>query len=163
MKKGDYAFYKNVKLCVRCGKLSAEPNKVMCLECADKEREYDKKKREKNKEQYKKKDNEKYRRLKEQGICTYCKHEKAMDGKTKCRKCLAKVRYKRNLKKNDIDRSERIAYGLCYICGKDKLMQGKGVCEACYQKRIKSISKIMYMPVSKEWKKENDLLFTKKG
>lgn len=141
----EYHFFKNLGICTYCHKRSAEPNKVLCLECADKGREYDRNKRERHKEEYKKKDKEKYERLKEQGICTYCKHEKAMDGKTKCKKCLAKIRYKRNLKKNDIDRSERISFGLCYICGKNKLMKGKGVCEPCYQKRMISMSKIMYM------------------
>ncbi len=133
----------------------------MCWECIEKEKEYDRNKREKNKDDCKKKDNEKYKILKEQGICTYCKHEKAAGGKTKCNKCLAIIRNRRNSKKTDIDRSERISYGLCYICGKNKLMKGKGVCEICYKKRIESISKIMYMAVSEEWKQDNSFIYKK--
>lgn len=155
----EYQFFKKIGICTSCHKRSAEPNKVLCLECADKSKEYDRNKRERHKEEYKKKDKEKYERLKEQGICTYCKHEKAMDGKTKCKKCLAKIRYKRNLKKNDIDRSERVSFGLCYICGKDELFEDKRVCKRCYDKRIESISKIMYMPVSEEWKRDNNLVY----
>lgn len=157
--KEFYHWYKDNNICVRCRHARAEPNRVMCWKCIEKEKEYDRNKREKNKEECKKRDNKKYKRLKEQGICTYCKHEKAEKGKTKCKKCLAIIRNRRNSKKNGIDRSERVSYGLCYTCGKNKLMEGKRVCEICYQKRIDSISKIMYMPVNETWKEKNNLIF----
>ena len=41
----EYHFYKGLGICVRCHKNEAEPNKVMCLECIDKESEYKKNKR----------------------------------------------------------------------------------------------------------------------
>ena len=59
-------------------------------------------------------------------------------------------------RRQDILRSERPDYGKCYICGKP-VMDGKGVCPECYQKRLESISKIMYMPVNPTWRKESDL------
>lgn len=158
----EYHFYKNLGICVRCHKERAEPHKVMCYECMDKEKEQYQKKLQKNKEQINKRDLDKYYRLKEQGICTYCKHEKAVVGKTKCAKCLAKIRNKRNRNKCDIDRSERVAYGICYICGKDKIIPGKRVCEKCYETRIESIKKIMYLPGNDEWRNDNKLIFKKK-
>lgn len=162
-RKEDYHFYKDLKICVRCHKNPAEPHKVMCLECADKDSEQSRKNRQRNSEERKKRDLDKYNRLKEMGICTYCKHEKAVAGKTKCAKCLAKIRNKRNAKKADIDRSERVAYGICYICGKDKVMDGKGVCEKCYKKRMESIGKIMYLPGSDFWRNDNKLIFRNEG
>ena len=124
----EYHFYKGLGICVRCHKNEAEPNKVMCLECIDKESEYKKNKRSQKLNEQRTNDLNKYYKLKEQGICTYCKHEKAEIGKTKCKKCLAIIRNRRNAKKNDIERSERISYGLCYILVKNKLMKDKGVC-----------------------------------
>ena len=79
--KADYDFYKSIGICVRCHKNMAEPNKIMCFECADMERVRDKEKRKRNHESEKKRDLDKYYRLKEQGVCTYCKHEKAVSGK----------------------------------------------------------------------------------
>ena len=159
----EYHFYKGLGICVRCHKNKAEPNKVMCLECADKDSEYYKNARHRNIEEKHKRDSDKYYALKEEGICTYCKREKAAAGKTKCTRCLAKIRNKRNAKKSDIDRSERVSYGICYICGKEKVIQGKGVCRKCYKTRMESIRKIMYMAGSDYWKNENKLIFRKGG
>lgn len=161
--KEEYDFFKELKICIRCKKEMSEPNKIMCWECQDKEREYDKSKRLKNLEQAKQKDKEKYKRLKVQGICTYCKHEKVNTNTTKCSKCLSKIRNKRRNNKCDIERSERVSYGICYICGKNPLIKGKGVCQQCYQVRLKSINKIMYMRVNDSWKQENNKLFAANG
>lgn len=159
----NYHFYKDLKICVRCHKNSAEPRKVLCLECADRDSKQRKRRRQRNLEETHRKDLEKYYELKEMGICTYCKHEKAVAGKTKCAKCLAKIRNKRNAKKTDIDRSERVSYGICYICGKDNVMDGKSVCEKCYEKRMESMGKIMYLPGNKYWSDDNKLILKRGG
>lgn len=142
-KKEEYDFYKSIGICVRCHKNPAEPNRVMCLECADKERETDRKKRRKNSEKIRVNDISRYHRLKEQGICTYCKRKPAISGKTKCEKCLAKIRAKQNAARNDLMRSERVSYRICYICGKNEIIPGHGVCESCYQTRLQAIGKCM--------------------
>lgn len=160
--KTDYDFYKSIGICVRCHKRAAEPNKVMCLECADTERIKDKKKRERNLESEKKRDLDKYYWLKEHGICTYCKHEKAVPGKTKCKKCLAKIRAKRQAKRCDIDRSERRSCGVCYICGKNPVLSGKGVCNECHKLRLEAINKCLESRedgFNEYWKQENKLIF----
>lgn len=136
----------------------AEPNKVMCMECAVLDSERAKQKRKENIAEQKKHDLDKYYKLKEQGICTYCKHEKAVAGKTKCAKCSAKIKNRKEQKRNDISRSDRISYGLCYICG-DNIIDGKGVCQKCYETRLESIKKIMYLPVNRYWKEQNNLVF----
>lgn len=156
-----YHFYKDLGICIRCHKNVAEPQKVMCWECIESESERRHNKRIEKNQEYKDKDNKKYRMLKEQGICTYCKHRKAAFGKTKCEYCLSKLRARRNARKCDIDRSERVAYGICYICGKADVIPGKGVCEKCYETRMESIEKIMYLPGGKHWKNDNKLVFKK--
>lgn len=154
----EYHFYKDLGICVRCHKNTAEPHKVMCMECAVTDNERSRLKRKENITERKKHDLDKYYWLKEQGICTYCKHERVVAGKTKCAKCLAKIRNKRNAQRQNIERSERTSYGLCYICG-NKAIKGKGVCQKCYKTRLESIERIMHMPVSQYWKNENDLIF----
>lgn len=163
--KADYDFYKSIRICVRCHKRAAEPNKVMCLECADNEKIHDRAKRQRNISYMKKNDLDKYYLLKQQGICTYCKHEKAVSGKTKCAKCLAKIRTKRQSKRNDIDRSERCSYGICYICGKNPILPGKGVCKECYETRTTAIQKCIDSRdegFNDYWKRENNLFFSNK-
>jgi len=163
--KADYDFYKSIGICVRCHKRVAEPNKVMCFKCADMERIKGKEKRKRNHESEKKRDLDKYYRLKEQGVCTYCKHEKAVPGKTKCKKCLVKIRTKRQSKRHDIDRSERRSYSICYICGKNPILPGKGVCKECYETRTTAIQKCIDSRdegFNDYWKRENNLFFSNK-
>lgn len=163
--KADYDFYKSIGICVRCHKRIAEPNKVMCLECADKERMNAKKKRERNIDLEKKRDLDKYYWLKSQRICTYCKHEKAVPEKTKCKKCLAKIKARRKAKRCEIDRSERRSYGICYICGKNPILPGKGVCKECYETRTTAIQKCIDSRdegFNDYWKRENNLFFSNK-
>lgn len=160
--KEEYDFFKELHICIRCKKESAEPNKVMCWECNERDKKYDKQKRERHIEEYRKKDKEKYQILKENGICTYCKKRKAAQGKLKCEKCLSILKNRKDNKRTDIPRNERISYGLCYTCGKNELMDGKGVCAKCYEIRLKSISKIMHLQTNEQWKKDNSMLFKNK-
>ena len=163
--KADYDFYKSIGICVRCHKRVAAPNKVMCFKCADMERIKGKEKRKRNHESEKKRDLDKYYRLKEQGVCTYCKHEKAVSGKTKCKKCLPKIKAKRQAKRCEIDRSERCSYGICYICGKNPILPGKGVCKECYETRTTAIQKCIDSRdegFNDYWKRENNLFFSNK-
>lgn len=160
--KADYDFYKSIGICVRCHKRTAEPHKIMCLECSDKEKIHDKSKRHRNISYIKKKDLDKYYLLKQQGICTYCKHEKAVPGTTKCAKCLAKIRTKRQAKRCEIARSERRSYGICYICGKNPVLPRKGACAECYEVRLEAMGKCLENReegFNTYWKQENKLIF----
>lgn len=160
--KQDYDFYKSIGICIRCHKKNSEPNRIMCFECAEREREKDRIKYERNIETIKHRDSNKYYELKLMGICTYCKHEKAVPGKTKCKKCIAKIRCRRNRNRHDISRSERRSYGICYICGNNAVISGKGVCEDCYNTRKIAIQKCLDSrpdEFNEYWKHENKLLF----
>lgn len=160
--KQDYDFYKSIGICPQCRKRPAEPNKVLCLECAEMACVHDQNKRKRHLEHVKKLDLKKYYRLKEQGICTYCKHEKSIPGKTKCKKCLAKIRYKRQQNRRDLDRSEWVAHGICYQCGKNQVLPGKGVCSECYKIRLIAINKCLESRqdgFNEYWKQENRVTF----
>lgn len=166
MKKADYDFYKSLGICVRCHKENAEPGRVMCYECQDKESEINRRSRERNLEREKTRDLDKYYRLKVEGICTYCKRRPADPGKTKCNACLAKIRNRRNAKREDIERSERPSYGICYICGKNPLYKNFKVCESCYQVRRKSIDECLEkrpLESMEYFRSLNKLVFAKTG
>ena len=135
----DKRFNQQTGLCITCGHQMAEPGKLKCFDCAEKDRLRIAKNRNRQR--------------------VYCGNRKQEHG-LRCNQCYIKSRKYKQPK--DIRRSERVAYGLCYICGRPK-MEDKKVCEICYKKRLSSIRKICYMPVSDYWKGENDLLFAKKG
>ena len=165
LRKEEYDFYKAQGICVRCHKNAAEPNRVMCLECADKEKIRNKSQRERTLDKSRSQDLSKYYKLKEQGICTYCKKNPATPGKTKCEKCLAKIRNRRNNRNIDIPRSERVSFGLCYICGKKQIVPGHSVCADCYQIRLNSMNKCISSRkegYNNYWRSENKLIFKKK-
>lgn len=161
----EYHFYKDLKICVRCHKNPAEPKKVMCLECAGRERDrYHQKGRSPSTLQ---KDSERrkihYRTCKENNTCPRCGRSVENKRYVYCARCRAKMKEQREKGRGDISRSERVAYGICYICGKDKVVQGKSTCENCYQKRLESIQKIAYLPVNENWKNENKMVFKRAG
>lgn len=92
----------------------------------------------------------------------YCKHEKAVPGTTKCAKCLAKIRTKRQAKRCEIARSERRSYGICYICGKNPVLPRKGACAECYEVRLEAMGKCLENReegFNTYWKQENKLIF----
>lgn len=161
MGKDEYAFYKSIGICVRCHKRKAEPNKVMCMECADKDAEYTKRRREMDLAHIKAREAEKYQELKESGICVRCKRRAATPGYVDCPSCRGKVRRKRYLERQDIERSERPSYGLCYICG-SPVVEGKKVCESCYEKRLKAMEACLQKRpegFNDYWKSQNHLIY----
>lgn len=150
-------FNRKTGICITCFHEMAEPGKLKCFECAERDRL----RTERNRNR--KRDHEtwkaRYEMRKREGICTSCGKAPAEHG-YKCNRCYIKA--KRRKKPKDIIRSERPSYGLCYICGKPKL-EDKSVCEKCYSTRLESVKKICYMPVSDYWKSDNDGMFAKKG
>ena len=59
-------------------------------------------------------------------ICTDC-NEKAVDGKTTCRKCASKASIRNKLRKRELR-----AKGICPQCGENKpAVEGKAYCQKC--------------------------------
>lgn len=156
-------------LCITCGHRQAEPHRVRCFECCEKNRIYSENRRKQDevKQNIKKSDKERYETNKMQGICTHCGKKPKEKGLV-CISCYNKKRA--NQRRYDdrhgitrgISRPERVSYGLCYICGKNA-MQGKSVCEEHYKQREDSIKRICYMPASDEWKEDNKAVYKKVG
>ena len=153
-RKEEYDFFKSIGICVRCHKNSAEPNKVMCLECAGRDADrYRVKGRSETtlqKDAVRKKKH--YEKCKLQGICPKC--GRTTDRHVFCKICRSKIRNHKERNRTDIGRSEWISYGICYLCGKAPAMDGKKVCSKCYETRLKAINKC----VSESQKKEKGVL-----
>ena len=94
----DYQWYKAHHICVRCHQREAVKGQVACLDCRDKDREYDRKCKAESlaKETAEHKANrlrkmkERRERLKAQGLCIWCGKRKALSGKQQCLECYIK-------------------------------------------------------------------------
>lgn len=95
-----YELYKANGICVRCRQRSALPDRVLCKECAQERRQYDKTHR----EQYNAALRHRREARKAAGLCIFCGRP-AKDGHTRCSDCLYLHRVKqriRNLRKSRI-------------------------------------------------------------
>lgn len=157
MNHEQYQWYKEHGICTHCRHEKAEPGKTLCLACMMDNRQY---KSKKDMDKQNAKSMSQYYSRKSSGLCVVCGKRPQEHG-LKCKKCAAKIKMRSDRRRQDILRSERPDYGKCYICGKP-VMAGKKVCPECYATRIKSISKIMCLPISDAWRKESDLRWEKR-
>ena len=163
-RRENAGYKKRIGICVDCGKEEAEPGKNLCWKCEEKKSQTDKNRRQKHLENLRLNDLDRYYRLKEQGICVYCRKRPSVPGKTKCSFCLSKIRNRRNERRTNLNRSEWVSFGICYTCGKNKVIPGHGVCEDCYKIRMQAISKCLENcpeGFNEYWKGENSLAFRK--
>lgn len=123
---------------MNCKTEVAEPGKALCIECAEKSRERNRKAEAKRTEEQKKILHEKaaernrriYSQRKAAGICTKCGKHKAVFGRTLCIDCLTRKRRQKDRRwNNDIPRSERVGYGLCYVCGDPVCRENEKLCQ----------------------------------
>lgn len=119
--KEQYEWYKKHGICVKCRKRDAEPHRVKCLECSEKQRIIDSK-RVRDKEEQAKIQRDLRKRRKEQGICYRCT-KKATHG-VHCYEHFLYARRKGREKKSKKGFSE---LGLCRICGEPPV-PGKKLC-----------------------------------
>ena len=93
---------------------------------------------------------ERYQKLKEQGICVWCRKEKAVENQVFCEKCKEKRREKRRENSRKYKKSkeryqkekqyhkERYQkfkeQGICVMCKKEKAVENKVFCEKCREK-----------------------------
>ena len=102
----DYEYYKKHGVCVWCQRREAEPGKILCYECAEKDRKRAHDKYYANHEKSLKNNRRGYARRREKrkalGICTRCGSRKAMPGHTLCLECNIKMnRYARERKRKN--------------------------------------------------------------
>lgn len=133
MRKKTYAEMRAEGLCTKCGKPNPTPDKSLCPDCAERDRE-----RKRNKVKY----------MKRIGKCIRCGKNDAEPGKTMCLECAGKesddyfLKYREKkleyCKVHDAKkRLERKANGICVCCGK-RPADTKSLCVQCkamYRKR----------------------------
>lgn len=126
MRKTYYDLYKSMGLCTCCGKNKAEPNRVLCLECAVKDSERDKKYDKKRKAEYSKRKRELCDAF---GVCTTCMTRDKYKGK-RCMECYLKAKRKYKEKQREegaVPRDMRRELDLCFFCG-EPVVPGHRVC-----------------------------------
>lgn len=152
-RRASRQYKKMIGQCVRCSN-AAEPGKTLCLECMGSEND-------KYHDSGKKKDQgakmRTYYERKESGICTRCGKRDKEKGLL-CGRCYGKYRAKKEAKRCDILRSERLSYGLCYVCGKPK-MTDRNVCESCYEVRKQTIPAMIAVTNNDYFRQLNGLVF----
>lgn len=126
MSKTTYMRRKSEGLCVKCGKAQAIQGKVMCADCAEKQKIYQRETRE---------------YFKNIGICPRCGKNKLFGDEKECPECCAmmyelnrKSRERRNITaidyyRKDIKRLKE--QGLCRSCRTRKVAEGKTYCKNC--------------------------------
>ena len=118
--KEVYQWYKAHGICVRCHGREAEPYRVLCLECMEKQMKYEST-RIIDKEKKAKQQRERMKKRKEQGICYKCKR-KATHGVFCHEHYIYDKRMARERKKKGFG-----DVGLCRICGEPPV-PGKKLC-----------------------------------
>lgn len=78
-------------------------------------------------------DKERYRDLKDRGICVYCKTAPAEDGKTTCRICREKQR-----KQTAEKRAALRELGFCTDCGSRRVYGNEKICPECAARKYAS-------------------------
>ena len=127
MKKIYYDVYKQLKLCVHCGKEKATEGKTTCFTCAEKDSQRVKTYDKERKSNYRKRKRELCDAF---GICTSCIQREKYKGK-ECIECYLKRRRKYKEKVLDSNKIPRELWGelnLCAICG-NPVSPGHKLCD----------------------------------
>lgn len=75
-------------------------------------------------------DKERYKKLREKGICTICKHRPSEDGMVTCRECRAKQKTYQKERRTYLK-----SIGFCPQCGSEKLYGDEKLCLECSAKK----------------------------
>ena len=131
-------WYKQGKICWYCGQNTIFGDEDVCPECLVKKSASALRSIEKNYGSIGEYQKKRIKSLKDQGLCQDCGSREVVEGKTFCKKCLDKRKYRSRryyARKTvgEIKRSERVSFGLCYICG-EELDTDKKVCSKCYER-----------------------------
>lgn len=147
-----YKHYKEHGICVSCGQEKAEPNRVRCFECLEKNA----KRHKQNKSSSKDRSKALRQKRKAQGLCVWCGKPQCSNSTAFCIDCKIKNQRNNESRKQGIARSERASYGLCYRCGKD-ITSGK-LCDSCKAQSIANLPSISIGWIAYH-KKANDQIF----
>lgn len=116
---------------------------VLCAECAENEREGQRKRREADGGK-KNRDRVKAQRdaWRADGMCTYCGKREPRDGRKLCDICAAKHRQRVHDRRLATGINwPRGANGYCWQCNKNKAIEGKGLCPDCFEVATANVKK----------------------
>lgn len=166
-RRGNREFYREHHICTECGRVKVPGGERTCPECRARRDKYRKPLTNEQKEKYGEHFNEQQKSLywqrKEQGICTRCGKRATMAGKAKCGICLDKdaESHRKIYYQRPGIREYRKENHLCYYCGNEIDLEKGQLCSACLercrQNGIKGGGNNDY------WKRDNDIVFMKKG
>lgn len=91
--------------CVRCGEQDAYTmnGHKMCYECTIKTRTYQNAKNQTRLSEINERQKERYKRLKAEGICVACGHQKAVENRPMCARCFLKHKIYAQKRKESYD------------------------------------------------------------
>lgn len=168
--RDTYHWRKEHGICTRCGKEDAEPHKVLCAECAEKQsaqnKRYwgslDEKKRQKSMQRTQERNRARREQRKSMGLCVIC-GKKAAKGKAHCIECLLKIRRKNHRQRETERVKTDFSEGLCCRCN-EPAMPGKKLCKKHYDAAIKGVKAMQGMSPSEKhgWRSDNRLIFRQK-
>ena len=177
--KQDREWFKERGICTLCRQERAVKGKTLCPNCSDRMKATNKATRDKWSEEdrqhtlkiIKEARIRRIERRLSQGLCIKCgKHKIAKNSTRECEYCLIKKRaYNKQYREKKLDeqgiltQKQRIERGLCYWCGDPYEPNGTRFCEKCREKarqRTRNQDKSNWL----KWhKRENALLFARKG
>lgn len=171
--KEDYECYKKLGVCVACRRENAEPNKTLCFECNERQKQRTNNRRASMTAEEKAKKIQKnkiqYAERKSQGLCVRCGKRKATENYSNCVECRIKDnrRKSRYIPKSPVPIDMRNALGLCRQCGEPLAHPDNTLCLACHGKRSEATKKMHENPTpamqkAKEAYKQNQKEFRDK-
>ena len=125
--KRNKEYYKSKGICINCCKELAEPNRTLCWECAEKDRNRERTYDKKRKSEYNKRKKELCDAF---GICTTCMKRDKYHGK-QCIECYLKrkKKYKQQTSQSDkLPRELWSEFERCMICGGERA-EGSKLCK----------------------------------
>lgn len=142
--KANHAYLKSRGRCVYCGGVRpAEPGRVKCFECLEKDRIRH------NEKRYVETADEREKRLaglrkcyvsrvetrKANGLCTRCGRKLPYSTYLTCPECRLKNRKQKEKYKTEdsLPRSMWIEFGKCHLCGNTPLKDGMKICAKCHE------------------------------
>jgi len=146
----QYRKRKALGICTHCGRNDAEPGRVECKKCLAKHKLQEQKRRDSDREAFRKHARERMRQRKAEaranGLCSRCCKEPADKGYKTCWRCRANnrgtIRHRvmsdeqkqRNAELAKARKEERIEKHICVRCGKRPAQEGGKECRICRAK-----------------------------
>lgn len=135
--KERYRWLKEHGICVCCGSNDAEPNRVLCFHCLEKNNAKKKADWYVNHEKKLEYQRNYYRELKEKGVCVRCRKRTTDNGRSCCSVCLGQFRARDAKKRREEGRLPMDMRGdgyHCAICTRDVAKAGDKLCEQCMER-----------------------------